>query len=92
VTELALALSGERSAVARDVAILERDGLVLSVAKPGDQRAWHVSLTPAGEQRLSECLPAWRGVQTRMREHLGEKNAAALVALSDRVVSALTST
>jgi DNA-binding MarR family transcriptional regulator len=92
VTELALALSGERSAVARDVAILERDGLVLSVAKPGDQRAWHVSLTPAGEQRLSECLPAWRGVQTRMREHLGEKNAAALVALSDRVVSALTPT
>jgi DNA-binding MarR family transcriptional regulator len=91
VTEFADSLSGERSAIARDLAILERDGLVASAAKAGDQRARQLSLTPAGERRLAAAAPAWRAVQARMRECLGERDAAALVALSGRVVSALTS-
>ena len=89
VTEFAHAISGERSAVARDLAILERDGLVASAAKAGDQRSRHLSLTPAGKRRLAACAPAWRAVQDRISELLGARDAAALVALSGRVVSAL---
>jgi DNA-binding MarR family transcriptional regulator len=89
VTEFAEAVSSERSAVARDLAILERDGLVTSAAKDGDQRARQLSLTPAGKRRLAAAAPAWRAVQNRMRECLGERDAAALVALSGRVVGAL---
>jgi DNA-binding MarR family transcriptional regulator len=89
VTAVAEALASDRSAFARDVAILQRAGLVASVAKAGDRRAHQLSLTSAGRKKLAECAPAWRAVQNRMRERLGDTDMAALVALSDRVVSSL---
>jgi DNA-binding MarR family transcriptional regulator len=91
VTELAGALAGDRSAVARDIAILEAAGLARSAAKPGDRRARELSLTPAGERKLAECAPAWRAAQANMRERLGEADVATLIALADRVVGALSS-
>lgn len=89
VTALAEALASDRSAVARDVALLERSGLVAGAASAEDKRARDLSLTPAGRRKLAECAPAWRATQARMRERLGDADVAALVALSDRVVSAL---
>jgi DNA-binding MarR family transcriptional regulator len=90
VTAFADALASDRSAVARDFAVLERAGLVSSVADAAeDKRARYLSLTPAGHRKLAECLPAWHATQARMREHLGDADVAALVTLSDRVVSAL---
>jgi DNA-binding MarR family transcriptional regulator len=89
VTSFAEALAGDRSAVARDVAILQRAGLVASVAKADDLRARQLSLTPAGRKKLTECAPAWRAAQDSMRERLGDADMAALLALSDRVVSSL---
>jgi DNA-binding MarR family transcriptional regulator len=90
LTAFADALASDRSAVARDIAILERAGLVASAANTQDKRARDLSLTRAGRMKLAECAPAWRAAQARMRERLGDADAAALVALSDRVVSALT--
>jgi DNA-binding MarR family transcriptional regulator len=90
LTAFADALAGDRSAVARDTAVLERAGLVASAAHPDDGRARVLSLTPAGRTKLAECAPAWRATQARMRERLGDADVAALVTLSDRVVSALT--
>jgi DNA-binding MarR family transcriptional regulator len=89
VTAFADALASERSALARDVAILERAGLVGRVANAGDRRARDLTLTPAGSRKLAECAPAWRAAQARMQERLGGTDVAALIALSDRVVSAL---
>jgi DNA-binding MarR family transcriptional regulator len=91
VTAFAGAVGSDRSAVARDVAILERAGLVASAAKAGDKRTRELSLTRAGRRKLKECAPAWRAAQTGMRERLGVGDAAALIALSDRVVTALSS-
>jgi DNA-binding MarR family transcriptional regulator len=90
LTAFADTLASDRSAVARDIAILERAGLVASVANTQDKRARDLSLTRAGRTKLAECAPAWRATQARMRERLGDADAAALVALSDRVVSAFT--
>jgi DNA-binding MarR family transcriptional regulator len=90
LTALAEALAGDRSAVSRDLAILERAGLVASVVKADDRRARHVSLTRAGRRKLEQCAPAWRTAQASMRRHLGEAPAAELVELSGRVVDALT--
>jgi DNA-binding MarR family transcriptional regulator len=89
VTAFAEALASDRSAIARDISILERSGLVTSAANTRDKRARDLYLTRAGRTKLAECAPAWRATQARMRECLGA-DAAALVALSDRVVSALT--
>jgi DNA-binding MarR family transcriptional regulator len=91
VTAFARALGSDRSAVARDVAILERVGLVVGAAKTGDKRTRELSLTHDGRKKLNECAPAWRAAQTSMRERLGDIDAAALLALSDRVVTALSS-
>ena len=90
LSAFANSLGSDRSAVARDVAILERAGLVASAANSGDKRARDLSLTPAGRKKLTECAPAWRATQARMRERLGDADVAALVSLSDRVVSGLT--
>jgi len=89
VTAFAEALASDRSAVARDVAILQRAGLVASVAKADDHRARQLSLTRAGRKKLTECAPAWRAAQDNMRERLGDADMAALLALADRVVSSL---
>ena len=89
VTAFAEALASDRSGVARDVAVLQRAGLVASVAKADDLRSRQLSLTPAGRKKLTECAPAWRAAQDSMRERLGDADVAALLALSDRVVSSL---
>jgi DNA-binding MarR family transcriptional regulator len=90
VSAFAKALASDRSAVARDVAILERSGLVASAVKTDDLRARELSLTDAGRTKLTECAPAWRAAQTGMLEQLGDVDVAALVALSGRVVTALS--
>lgn len=92
VSGFAEALASDRSSVARDVAILERAGLVASAVKADDHRARELSLTRAGRKKLGECVPAWRAAQTSMRERLGDGDVAALIALSDRVVAALSRT
>jgi DNA-binding MarR family transcriptional regulator len=90
VTAFAEALAGDRSAVARDVAVLERAGLVASAPNREDRRARDLSLTAAGRKKLSECAPTWRATQDRIRRRLGDADVAALLSLSDRVVGALT--
>jgi DNA-binding MarR family transcriptional regulator len=89
VSDLAVALSGERSAVSRDLALLSRAGLVRSAVSADDQRARQLSLTQAGQLKLEECAAAWRAAQASMRDRLGEADVAELVALSGRVVDAL---
>lgn len=90
VSDLAVALSGERSAVSRDLALLSRAGFVRSVVSADDQRARQLSLTQAGQLKLEECAAAWRAAQASMRDRLGEADVTELVALSGRVVDALT--
>lgn len=89
VTAFAHAHGSDRSAVGRELAVLEREGLIANTPNADDGRARHLSLTPDGERKLTECAPAWRAAQARMRERLGEADAAALLTLADRLVSAL---
>jgi DNA-binding MarR family transcriptional regulator len=90
VTDLALQLGSERSAVARDLTVLERDGLVTVEPMPGDRRAREVRLTSTGEQRLSAAAPAWRSAQEQITAALGAGRVDDLVRLSSSLVAALT--
>lgn len=89
LTAFAQAHGGERSAVARDLAVLARAGLVASTRSASDKRAKEFVLTTDGQRKLVESAPAWRAAQARLRERLGDADAANLIALTDRLVGVL---
>jgi DNA-binding MarR family transcriptional regulator len=86
VSRLAEVLSSERSAVARDLRILEREGLVDMRVSGSDRRAREVRLTPAGGARLAAAAPGWRHAQAEMSARLGLDDAAALLAGTRQLV------
>ncbi|WP_246207063.1 MarR family winged helix-turn-helix transcriptional regulator [Methylocystis heyeri] len=85
VSRLAEALAIERSALARNLGVMEKAGLVRVV--PGeDRRTRLVTLTETGAHKLAEALPLWRKAQAtvenrfgadRLRELLSELRALA---------------
>ena len=89
ISELAAELSSERSVIARDVAVLERDGLLSVAIDPKDRRVRNVVLTKAGRARLRSAGPAWRRAQQQMREALGQALADDVLGITRAVVAAL---
>lgn len=89
IGELAAALSSERSVIARDVAVLERDGLLSVGIDPKDRRARTVALTKVGRARLSAAGPAWRRAQQQMSDALGQALADDVLGITRAVVAAL---
>ena len=87
ISELAAELAGERSAVARDLAILERSGLVSTAVKADDRRARQIRLTPEGERRLLDCAPLWRNAQNAMADAFGPERVRDLVELTNELVA-----
>ncbi|MBO6509140.1 MAG: winged helix-turn-helix transcriptional regulator [Roseibium sp.] len=71
--ELAERLSMDRTTLVRNIALLERDGLVSSVMSE-DGRGKCYQLTDKGTQLLEDALPLWRQAQGDVMEHLGEEN------------------
>jgi DNA-binding MarR family transcriptional regulator len=86
-SRLAQLLAIERSAVVRDVQVLERMGLVISEPNPQDRRGRQLSLTPQGHQRLAAAAPEWRSAQDLMRARLGSRSMGQLVTLAQQVVA-----
>lgn len=68
--DLAERLSMDRTTLVRNVALLERDGLVVS-SLAGDGKAKCFSVTDKGEALLQEALPLWRKAQKDVEELLG---------------------
>jgi DNA-binding MarR family transcriptional regulator len=89
IGELAAALSSERSVIARDVAVLEREGLLSVAVDPKDHRARTIALTKIGRTRLRSAGPAWRRAQQQMREALGDTLASDLLEMTRAVVASL---
>jgi DNA-binding MarR family transcriptional regulator len=92
LSELAAELSSERSVIARDVAVLERDGLVQVRIDSNDRRARAVTLTKLGRGRLRDAAPIWRHAQQEMSEALGEQLARDVLRVTRAVVGALENT
>jgi DNA-binding MarR family transcriptional regulator len=69
----------DRTTMTRNLAPLERDGLVASV--PGnDRRVRLIQLTDAGRRALAKALPLWEKAQRRVVDTLGERRWRELVA------------
>ncbi len=68
--DLADRLSMDRTTLIRNVALLERDGLVVS-ALAGDGKAKCFCVTERGEALLQTALPLWRKANTDVEDLLG---------------------
>ncbi|PAY10325.1 MarR family transcriptional regulator [Bradyrhizobium sp. UFLA03-84] len=77
---LAVRMSMDPSALARNVTILERRGLVRIV--PGaDRRVRDISISAKGRKTLSRALPLWREVQAKLAAQFGEDSLRSAVEL-----------
>lgn len=85
-TSLAERLAIDRTTLVRNLDLLERDGLLVSVR---DGRARRKTLSPAGEAALDSALPLWRKAQDALVAKLGPEGWAgarrSLRALRDAV-------
>lgn len=81
IGDLAVAQALDRTTLSRNVAPLERDGLIEQT--PGsDRRVSEIRLTAAGQAAIARALPLWRQVQRRIRQEFGDEALSQLRALN----------
>jgi DNA-binding MarR family transcriptional regulator len=78
LTELAGAAVMDRTTLKRNLALLEREGLV-RIGPGDDARVREVILTKAAEKRLAAALPYWRWAQAQVTRKLGQRRADRLL-------------
>jgi DNA-binding MarR family transcriptional regulator len=86
ITELAAAVSLDRTTLGRNLHVLERAGLV-SLAPGTDHRERMVQLTSKGETALEAAAPLWEEAQARMRATLGEAQLQTLTGLLEQAAA-----
>jgi len=88
VSELARNAVMDRTTLTRNLAPLERAGLVR--VEPGkDRRVRMVSLTAWGQRALARAHPSWQDAQTRAQTLLGKELSSGLIARLHAAVQAL---
>src|SRR6516225_1071245 len=70
ITELATYMGMDRSTLTRNLAPLEREGLI-RVGVEGWRRSRTVEITKKGRSRLREALPLWETAQETLQRRLG---------------------
>jgi DNA-binding MarR family transcriptional regulator len=83
VSRLAEELVTDASTLSRNLAVLERRGLVAYSTANGDRRVRRVSLTVAGNAALARALPAWEEANNRLRATVTPPESADLLARLD---------
>jgi len=88
MTQLAKEAVMDRTTLARNLEVLEREGLVR--VQPGeDARVRQVELTRAGAAKLDYAFPAWRAAQRSIERAVGEQRMSRLLSdLSTAVAAA----
>jgi DNA-binding MarR family transcriptional regulator len=87
MTELAHAMVLDRSALARNIQPLERDGYLMQTRDVKDGRSRRVELTPKGRAKLDESSLLWQKAQDRFETVYGTERAAALRAALAEIYS-----
>jgi DNA-binding MarR family transcriptional regulator len=78
VSKLAEYFALDRSALARNLAVLEKRGLV-KVKHGDDRRTRKIALTPFGEATLANALPHWREAQNAVESKFGAERLQKLL-------------
>jgi DNA-binding MarR family transcriptional regulator len=89
VSKLAEAFVMDRSALARNLAIMQKRGLLK--VKPGeDRRTRKVTLTSFGEATLANAMPHWRKAQSAVEKSFGAERLQNLLAELRALMAATT--
>jgi DNA-binding MarR family transcriptional regulator len=88
VTDLARVVGMERSALARSLKPMARQGFVV-VSLGEDRRTRLAKLAPAGMRKLDRALPAWNRVQDKLVVKLGPDQTALLVQVLSNIRAAV---
>jgi DNA-binding MarR family transcriptional regulator len=78
VSKLAESFALERSALARNLAVLQKRGLV-KVKHGDDRRTRKIALTAFGEATLANALPHWREAQNAVEAKFGAERLQRLL-------------
>ncbi|MEZ0388166.1 MAG: MarR family winged helix-turn-helix transcriptional regulator [Verrucomicrobium sp.] len=81
VTDLAKHLDMERTALGRNLDLLEGKGLIRTESGEDDQRIRVVALTEQGEAVQEAAIPVWRRAQAEMKRRLKKNQFPSLSAL-----------
>lgn len=68
----------DRSTLARNLAIMERNGLI-NINKGEDKRTRIIKLTKNGENILSKAIPLWKKAQQEIENNFGHKRLTNLI-------------
>ena len=79
ITALAKFMGMDRSTLTRNLAPLEREGLI-RVGNEGWRRSRTVEITRKGRSRLHEALPFWEKAQATLRQKLGSRRWPVIMA------------
>ena len=84
VTQMAAAIAMDRSTLSRNLALLERHGLVAwEQAERGNSRI--ARLTPAGAEKVEAVRPAWAQNQAELRAALDAPDFSTVIAAMRQV-------
>ena len=61
----------DRTTLTRNLALLQRDGLLEIVVGPRDRREHVHRLTAPGRKAVATAMPFWRAIHQKLLEHLG---------------------
>jgi len=87
ISALAKFISMDRSTLTRNLAPLEREGLI-RVGNEGWRRSRTIEITKKGRSRLREALPLWEQAQDRLRQKLGSRKWPVIMADLDDLIRA----
>ena len=76
---LAGALGTDRTTLSRELAPLERNGLVETRGDENDRRRRVIALSTAGRERVETAFPLWQSAQAALADEFGPERTAALV-------------
>lgn len=77
----------DRTTLTRNLALLERDGLIEQTAG-ADKRKSLARLTRAGSAAVARALPHWEQVQEELRRSLGAQTLAQLSEIREKISAA----
>lgn len=72
ITALARVIGMDRSTLTRNLAPLEKEGL-LSLGSEGWRRSRTLAITAKGRSRLEKAMPLWEEAQRRLRREIGAR-------------------
>ncbi|MBT8431534.1 MAG: winged helix-turn-helix transcriptional regulator [Altererythrobacter sp.] len=84
VTQLAQSLELERTAATRNLAVMEKAGLIKR-REGEDRRERVVEITAEGRKRLNTARPMWRNAQRDLIDKIGEPIAGSLLQKLDSI-------